>query len=96
MQSVGRMYVSYFNHQHNRTGTPWEGRYKSSIIQSQKYLLSVYRYIELNPVCAGMVKSSNEYSWSSYNHNALGIENDLIIPRMMNIYHSVRRKKQGR
>lgn len=80
MQSLGRMYVSYFNHQYNRTGTLWKGRYKSSIIQSQKYLLSVYRYIELNPVRAGMVKSPNEYSWSSYNHNALGIENNLIIP----------------
>ncbi|SMN02393.1 Transposase and inactivated derivatives [uncultured Candidatus Thioglobus sp.] len=80
MQSLGRMYVGYFNHTYKRTGTLWEGRYKSSIIQSERYLLSVYRYIELNPVRAGMVISPNEYSWSSYNFNALGIDNSLIVP----------------
>ncbi|MBT4573848.1 MAG: transposase [Thiotrichales bacterium] len=80
MQSLGRMYVGYFNHTYQRTGTLWEGRYKSSIIQSERYLLAVYRYIELNPVRADMVISPSEYSWSSYNFNALGIVNDLITP----------------
>ncbi|WP_369177311.1 transposase [Candidatus Thiodubiliella endoseptemdiera] len=80
MQSLGRMYVGYFNHTYKRTGTLWEGRYKSSIIQSERYLLSVYRYIELNPVRAGMVVSPSEYSWSSYNFNALGVANNLITP----------------
>ncbi len=80
MQSLGRMYVGYFNHTYKRTGTLWEGRYKSSIIQSERYLLSVYRYIELNPVRADMVTNPSEYSWSSYNFNALGIANNLITP----------------
>jgi len=55
MQSLGRMHVGYFNHTYKRTGTLREGRYKSSIVQSERYLPSVYRYIELNPVRAGMV-----------------------------------------
>jgi putative transposase len=80
IQSLGRMYVGYFNYTYNRTGTLWEGRYKSCIIQSDKYLLSVYRYIELNPVRAKMVASPDEYSWSSYNYNALGVENNLVTP----------------
>jgi putative transposase len=80
MQSLGRMYVGYFNHAYKRSGTLWEGRFKSSLIQSEQYLLNVYRYIELNPVRANMVEQPNEYSWSSHNYNALGVENDLITP----------------
>lgn len=55
MQHIGRRYVQYFNHQWCRTGTLWEGRFKSCLVQDQEYLLQCYRYIELNPVRAGMV-----------------------------------------
>jgi len=50
MQSLGRKYVQYFNHQYHRNGTLWEGRYKSTLLDSERYLLACYRYIELNPV----------------------------------------------
>lgn len=80
MQSLGRRYVRYVNSNHQRTGTLWEGRYKSGLIDSSRYLLTCYRYIELNPVRAGMVSTPGDYSWSSYSHNALGASDDLITP----------------
>lgn len=80
MQSIGRMYVRYYNHAYQRSGTLWEGRYKSCLIQSESYLLEVYRYIELNPVTAGMVDDPSEYSWSSYACNALGVATELQTP----------------
>ncbi len=70
MQSVGRRYVEWINTIYNRTGTLWEGRYKVSLVGSDDYVLSCYRYIELNPVRAGMVECPGEYVWSSYRHNA--------------------------
>ena len=78
MQSIGRRYVQYFNHTYGRTGTLWEGRYKSTLVDSETYLLTLYRYIELNPVRACMVGHAAEYPWSSYQHNALGKEIKLI------------------
>lgn len=72
MQALGRKYVQYFNFTHGRTGTLWEGRYKSTLVDTDTYLLTVYRYIELNPVRAGMVSHASEYPWSSYQSNALG------------------------
>lgn len=78
MQMLGRYYVQYFNYRHNRTGTLWEGRYKATVLDSEQYLLSCSRYIELNPVRADMVKHPADYPWSSYHHNALGISNSLI------------------
>ena len=80
MQSVGRRYVQYFNYQYQRSGTLWEGRYKSCLVQSERYLLEVYRYIELNPVRANMVEDPSEYCWSSYQINALGKHSDLCKP----------------
>jgi len=80
MQSLGRRYVQYFNNRYKRTGTLWEGRYKSCLIQEELYLLHVYRYIELNPVRAAMVLEPAEYSWSSYQINALGKKSDLCSP----------------
>jgi len=80
MQSIGRMYVRYFNYTYQRSGTLWEGRFKSSLIQSERYLLELYRYIELNPVRADMVVEPSEYSWSSYGCNALGVETELQTP----------------
>ena len=80
MQSLGRRYVRYFNHEYQRSGTLWEGRYKSCLIQEGLYLLEVYRYIELNPVRAEMVAAPGDYRWSSYHVNALGRRSDLCTP----------------
>lgn len=80
MQQLGRKYVSYFNKAHMRTGALWEGRFRSSMITSLRYLFACYRYIELNPVRAGLVSSPEEYEWSSYRCNALGRCNGLIKP----------------
>lgn len=80
MQSIGRMYVQYYNYTYQRSGTLWEGRFKSSLIQSERYLLELYRYIELNPVRANMVKEPSEYRWSSYACNGLGVKTDLQTP----------------
>jgi putative transposase len=78
MQSLGRCYVLYVNITYSRTGTLWEGRYKSCLVASDDYLLTVSRYIELNPVRARMVNLPGEYPWSSYRHNAMGIKIGLI------------------
>lgn len=78
MQSLGRMYVRYFNFTYGRSGTLWEGRFKSCLVDNEEYLMKVYRYIELNPVRAGMVDDPAEYWWSSYQHNALGRKSKLI------------------
>ncbi|MGH8510766.1 MAG: transposase [Gammaproteobacteria bacterium] len=80
MQYLGRHYVLYINYHYGRSGTLWEGRYKASLIQAQDYLLACYRYIETNPLRAGMVKSPGEYRWSSYGDNALGGEDRLVTP----------------
>lgn len=69
MQSLGRYYVRYINTTYSRTGTLWEGRYKSSVVDSENYLLSLYQYIELNPVRAKMVAHPRDYPWSSYHMN---------------------------
>ncbi len=78
MQSLGRAYVKYINLTYQRTGTLWEGRFKSSLVASDRYFLTVSRYIELNPVRAAMVKLAGEYPWSSYRHNGMGIAISLI------------------
>lgn len=72
IQYVGRHYVTYVNSQYGRSGTLWEGRHKGSIISSEAYLLACSRYIELNPVRAGMVTAPEDYRWSSYRANAGG------------------------
>ena len=78
MQSLGRRYVQYFNTRYQRTGTLWEGRYRATLIDAEEYLFFCYRYIELNPVRAGMVVHPSNYPWSSYRHNAAGQRNALI------------------
>ncbi len=82
LQMIGRYYVQYFNFTYERTGTLFEGRYKATVIDSEHYLLSCYRYIELNPVRAAMVVHPSEYPWSSYAINALGKEDEkeLLTP----------------
>ncbi len=77
MQSLGRSYVRYYNYQYQRTGTLWERRYKSCLVQTGRYLLEIYRYLELNPVRAGVVAGPCEYNWSSYKINSLGQASDL-------------------
>ena len=80
MQSVGRRYVQYINTTYRRSGTLWEDRHKASLIQAEDYLLICYRYIEMNPVRAGMVMHPGDYPWSSYCHHAYGEANPLITP----------------
>ena len=82
MQSIGRRYVQSFNRRHRRTGTLWEGRYKATVVASDDYLLSCYRYIELNPVRAGMVAHPGDYAWSSYRQNtgAKGTSAISLVP----------------
>jgi len=83
MQAQGRKYVQYFNFTQRRTGTLWEGRYKSTLVDADNYLLTVYRYIELNPVRANMVAHASEYPWSSYQGNALGKPIQLLTPHLL-------------
>ena len=78
MQYVGRHYVPYVNQKYRRTGTLWEGRFKAAMVETSTYLLACYRYIELNPVRAGIVSHPGEYVWSSYAKNGLGCEDELI------------------
>lgn len=68
MQAVGRSYVRYFNDRQGRTGTLWEGRYRSTLIQTERYLLTCMAYIDLNPVRAGLVAEARDYPWSSHGH----------------------------
>jgi putative transposase len=68
MQAVGRRYVRYFNDRQQRSGTLWEGRYKSTLIQSERYLLACMAYMDLNPMRAGLVAQARDYPWSSYAH----------------------------
>jgi putative transposase len=81
--SVGRRYVQSVNHTYGRTGTLWDGRYKSSLVQAETYLLACHRYVELNPVRAGMVADPALYRWSSYRANALGEPGALLTPHAL-------------
>jgi len=78
MQDVGRRYVRYFNQRQGRTGTLWEGRYKSTLIQAERYLLACMAYIDLNPVRAGIALEPGDYPWSSHGHY-VGLRNDRLI-----------------
>lgn len=80
VMSLGRRYVQYINRTYQRTGTLWDSRYKSSLIQTEVYLLACMRYIELNPVRARMVRDPADYRWSSYRFHAFGRSNKLIAP----------------
>lgn len=80
MQSVGRRYVRYFNDSQKRTGTLWEGRYKSTLIQTDRYLLACMAYMDLNPVRAGLVPGPQDYPWSSYGHFTGQRIDKLITP----------------
>ena len=78
MQAVGRRYVRYFNDNQRRTGTLWEGRYKSTLIQTERYLLACMAYIDLNPVRAAIAVQAQDYAWSSHAHY-IGLRIDKLV-----------------
>jgi len=80
MKHLGQRYVQYVNRTYRRSGTLWEGRFKSCLAQADAYVLTCYRYIELNPVRAGIVSDPKDYRWSSYACNGLGEPDRLIRP----------------
>ena len=80
MKNLGQRYVQYINRTYRRSGTLWEGRFRSCLTQTEDYVLACYRYIELNPVRANMVNHPREYPWSSYRGNGEGLSSELIIP----------------
>lgn len=90
MQDLGRKFVRYINHSYGRTGSLWEGRFKASLIDSEAYLLTCMRYIEMNPVRAGMVEHPGEYLWSSYGVNANGKPNNMLTrhPLYLSLGHT--------
>jgi len=80
IQSMGRRYVSYFNYLYGRTGTLWEGRFHACLVQTDRYFLSCHRYIEMNPVRAGIVARPSDHRWSSNRFNRWGKPDDLLTP----------------
>ena len=78
MRDLARRYSIYFNRRYSRTGQLWEGRFRSCLVDSARYVLGCYRYIELNPVRAHMVSSPGDYAWSSYAGNA-GMRDDALL-----------------
>ncbi|HEY5791414.1 MAG TPA: transposase [Gammaproteobacteria bacterium] len=80
MQSLGRRYAQYFNRSYRRSGALWEGRYKAALVDTDRYLLACYRYIELNPVRAGIARRPGDYPYSSFRANALGRPDPLLTP----------------
>jgi putative transposase len=83
MKALGQRYSQYVNRRYRRTGSLWEGRYKSSLVDHARYLLVCHRYIELNPVRAQMVSHPSDYPWSSYRTNADGHPSELIKPHLV-------------
>ncbi len=83
MKHLGQRYAQYINRTYRRSGTLWEGRFRSCLTQDETYVLSCYRYIELNPVRANMVADPSDYLWSSYRANAMGEDNDLLAPHYL-------------
>ena len=89
MQYVGRHYVPYINYHYGTSGTLWEGRFKASLVHEDDYLLTCMRYIELNPVRAGMVSHPRDYTWSSYRANGENKQDKLLTPHT--VYRSLGR-----
>jgi putative transposase len=83
MKYLGQRYVQYVNRTYRRSGTLWEGRFRSCLVGEEDYFLGCHRYIELNPVRAGMVEHPGAYRWSSYGHNAQGLGTSLIRPHAL-------------
>jgi putative transposase len=83
MKNLGQRYVQYVNRTHRRSGTLWEGRYRSCLTQSETYVMTCYKYIELNPVRAKMVLHPRDYRWSSYGANAEGKRDPILTPHSL-------------
>ncbi|MEY4978345.1 MAG: hypothetical protein RLZZ352_615 [Pseudomonadota bacterium] len=83
MQALGRRYVRYFNDTHQRSGTLWEGRYKSTLVQTEAYLLACMAYIDLNPVRAGLVAQAADYRWSSHRHYVGSVQDRRLSPHAL-------------
>lgn len=83
VQCMGRRYVSYYNYLHGRTGTLWEGRFHSSLVESERYFLVCHQYVEANPVRAGMVEDPGLFRWSSHGANASSRADDLVTPHSL-------------
>lgn len=83
MQAVGRRYVRYFNDMQTRSGTLWEGRYKSTVVQAEGYLLKCMVYFDLNPVRAGLVPQAQDYPWSSHGHYSGQRTDPLVVPHAL-------------
>lgn len=94
MQRLGRAYVRYFNDRHARTGTLWEGRFRSSLVDSDRYFFTCSRYIELNPTRAGIVSDPANYRWSSYRGNAHGVTDPMLSPH--DLYDGLHPNRSGR
>lgn len=80
MQRTGQLHTQYMNRKYKRTGSLWEGRFHSSLVQCETYLLTCYRYIDCNPVRAGIAVSPERYAWSSFRANAFGLDDPLVTP----------------
>lgn len=80
MKGIGELYARFFNKTYKRSGYLWEGRFKSCLVESQDYVLACYRYIELNPVRAGLAARPDQHPWSSYRSNAMGEASQLLTP----------------
>lgn len=96
LQEIGRRFVPYVNHRYGRSGTLWEGRFRASLVQEERYLLACYRYIELNPVRAQMVDKPDAYPWSSYRANALGERDPLVSLSPHSLYLALGANPQDR
>jgi putative transposase len=94
MQALGRVYVQYFNRANQRTGTLWEGRYRCTVVDDERYLFACMRYIELNPVRGNMVARPDSYAWSSYRANASGAADELTRPH--SLYTALGRSARAR
>jgi putative transposase len=80
MQTLGRNYVGWFNRRHQRSGTLWEGRFHGSLVDNDHHLLACHRYIELNPVRAGMCADPVEFAWSSHHGNLRIVDDPMLTP----------------
>jgi putative transposase len=94
MKRLGQRYVQYFNRKHHRSGTLWEGRFRSCLVQDEQYFMVCQRYIELNPVRACLVAGPGDYRWSSFQANAFGRADHVVTPH--SIYSSLAADDHGR
>ena len=94
MKRLGQRYVQYVNRTYRRSGTLWEGRFRSCLTREESYVLACYRYIELNPVRAGIVVHPGEYQWSSYDVNAQQGASSFLVPH--ETYERLGGKEEGR